>query len=174
MPPGRLDFSYLVHGKPDLVPESNAINLKFNLSHSGRLALIAVTVGAEVGIDIELICDSFGGINIAKRFFSPREVEVLCTIPASRQADAFFNCWTRKEAYIKARGEGLEIPLDSFDVAFVPGEKPALLSVRFDPREVSRWSLYDLQVDENYKAALAVEGKPSRVLFWEWNGSVVL
>lgn len=95
-------------------------------------------------------------------------MEKLLALAPENRVEAFFQCWTRKEAYIKARGEGLSIPLDSFDVAFVPGEKPALLNVRTHPDEVSRWSLYDLRPGHGYKAALVALGDGHDLKYWDW------
>jgi 4'-phosphopantetheinyl transferase len=103
------------------------------------------------------------GESIAERFFSAREVATLRALPAEVQPQAFFNCWTRKEAFIKARGEGLSFPLDRFEVSLDPKEPAALVSVSDDPREASRWSLQALPVEEGYAAALAVEGHAWRL-----------
>ncbi|HVF92188.1 MAG TPA: 4'-phosphopantetheinyl transferase superfamily protein [Blastocatellia bacterium] len=161
-----LRFSYSEYGKPSLISPGTEADLRFNLSHSGHLALAGVTYGRDIGIDIEQVREDFAGGKIAERFFSEREVACLRSMPDDWQAKAFFSCWTRKEAYIKARGEGLSMPLDKFDVAFAPGEAPALLATRIDPREVERWSLHDIGIDEGFAAALAVEGRDLRLDFW--------
>jgi 4'-phosphopantetheinyl transferase len=97
-----------------------------------------------VGIDLEHIRSDLAVAEIAERFFSRREVEMLRTLPTEDQRQAFFRCWTRKEAYIKARGEGLSLPLDQFDVSLAPGEPAAVLGTQRDPSEASRWSLRNL------------------------------
>jgi 4'-phosphopantetheinyl transferase len=107
---------------------------------------------------------------IAERFFSAQENRVFRFLPQREKVKAFFNCWTRKEAYIKARGEGLSLPLDRFDVSLVPGEPATLLSVRGEPQEVSRWHLQALLPASGYVAALAVEGHDWRLLCWQWPG----
>ncbi len=84
------------------------------------------------------------------------------------KVEAFFNCWTRKEAYIKARGQGLSLSLDKFDVSLVPGEAAALLNVKGDPQEAGRWSLWELSPGSNFVAALAIQGHCRRLSYWQW------
>ena len=121
------------------------------------MAAIAVTHGREVGIDIEHIEPERTSIAVAERFFSPGELAALRNLPKADQDIGFFTCWTRKEAYIKARGEGLSIPLYDFDVSLGRDEPAALLASRYDPDDVSRWKLHDLTVAEGYAAAFAVQ-----------------
>lgn len=164
LPPHHLSFSYGPYGKPALAGEgeSRAL-LRFNVSHSHGVALYAVARERDVGVDVEYVRRDMVGESIAERFFSAREVAALRALPAEVQPQAFFNCWTRKEAFIKARGEGLSFPLDRFEVSLDPKEPAALVSVRDDPREASRWSLQALPVEEGYAAALAVEGHAWRL-----------
>ena len=166
--PEQLQFTQQEKGKPEMAAATNSIHLTFNLSHSGELALLAVALHLQLGVDVECIRSDFGGQEIANRFFSRQEVEKLCSLPVGLRNQAFFHCWTRKEAYIKAIGEGLSKPLEDFDVAFAPGEDPALLAVRGDPDEASRWSFYDLQPGEGYAGALAVEGNSHQIKCWSW------
>jgi 4'-phosphopantetheinyl transferase len=154
--PDELRFGYSSYGKPFVVSD-NCGDLRFNLSHSHGLALFAVACGRELGIDVERMRTEVIEQQIAERFFSPCEVAALRALPACRQVEAFFNCWTRKEAYIKARGEGLSLPLDKFDVSLAPSEPAVLLQALFDAREVSRWSMIDLAPGAGFKAALVVE-----------------
>jgi 4'-phosphopantetheinyl transferase len=167
LPAVDLRFSYGPKGKPELSGLEKC-EIQFNLSHSSELALLAVTRGLTVGVDIEWIKADFASDDIARQFFSAPEVETLRSLPEGRRAEAFFSCWTRKEAYIKALGEGLSVPLDSFTVAFAPGIAAALLSVTVDPAEVERWSMYNIVVSEGYKAALVVEGRDHRLKQMEW------
>lgn len=150
-------LSYGEKGKPFLTDPEHA-PLKFNLAHSHGLALYAFSLGREVGIDLEFVKEDLESEEIAQRFFSPREVQVLKTIPANLRRQAFFDCWTRKEAYIKARGEGLSLPLEAFDVAFAPGEPAALLRNDQEPAEVERWTMRSLAAPSGYVAALVAEG----------------
>lgn len=166
--PGLLRFSYNQYGKPALETMADGEALRFNVSHSGGVALYAVTRGREVGLDIEAIREDFAGLEIAERFFSAREVETLRALPAELQTAAFFNCWTRKEAYIKALGEGLSHPLQSFAVSLIPGEAAALLSSDSDPDEPARWSLMELNPGDGYVAAVAVEGIVPALRRWQW------
>jgi 4'-phosphopantetheinyl transferase len=169
--PERLRFRSNDYGKPALDMEEGSESdesFHFNLSHSEEMALLAVGRGRDVGVDIECIRANFDHQQIAERFFSPREAATLCALPPNLQPEAFFNCWTRKEAYIKARGEGLSLALDGFDVSLIPGERAALLSVRDDPKETRRWSLRELPICPGYAAALAVEGHDWRLSCWRW------
>jgi 4'-phosphopantetheinyl transferase len=151
-----LRFSYGEKGKPSLQERDAAIN--FNLAHSRGMAIYAFSRGRELGVDIEFIKEDLEAEKIAKRFFSPCEIQALQAVPAELRTHAFFNCWTRKEAYIKARGEGLSMPLDEFDVSLSPGEPAALLRNYKDTGEVSRWSMQSIAAAEGYVAALVVEG----------------
>jgi 4'-phosphopantetheinyl transferase len=164
--PAQLSFSYSKYGKPALegaIPDL----LSFNLSHAHEVALIAVTRDRRVGVDIEFIRPDFATTQIAERFFSPLEVAVLRALPKDAQSEAFFNCWTRKEAYIKAIGDGMSMPLDQFHVSLAPGSPAALLGNLRDANEVSRWSLQELPTGPGYLAAVAVEGKGWKLRCWE-------
>ena len=168
-----LQFDLGPFGKPSLAPRQNAFDLRFNLSHSHQLALIAITRGREVGVDVEFMRADFANDEVAEHFFSAAEVKQLGQTPAEIKTRSFFNCWTRKEAYIKGRGEGLSHPLDQFDVSFAPDVPAALLDSRLDPTEVSRWFLEDLSPHPAYAAALTVEGHFSRLLLWDFHGSTI-
>lgn len=156
--PNHLRFCYNSNGKPALIPSYGGDTLRFNLSHSYGLALYAVTRDQGIGIDLEYVRTNIPWQEMAEQFFSSRENGMLRSLPVDLQPKAFFNCWTRKEAYIKATGKGLSIPLNQFDVSLVPGEPAALLSTQWDPQEAARWSLQELILGPKYVAALAVEG----------------
>lgn len=111
-----------------------------------------------MGVDIEQVREDFASLEIAEGFFSRREYAALVALAPGERASAFFDCWTRKEAYIKARGEGLSHPLRLFSVSLGPGQPAALLSTENDPQEAARWSLVQLSPGEGYRAALAVRG----------------
>ena len=166
--PGRLRFCYGPYGKPALVEAYGEEVLCFNVSHSRDLALFAVTRSRALGVDIEHVASDLAGQQLAERFFSPREVAALRTLPVHLRQEAFFTCWTRKEAYLKARGEGLMLALEQFDVSLVPGEPAALLNTQEGSQEASRWSLQDLFPGPGYVAALAVEGHEWRLTCWQW------
>ncbi len=164
----KLSFSKNDYGKPELDSHSQKISLQFNISHSHDLALFAFTRTRIVGIDIEYKRDSIEYLQLAEHSFSPFEQKVLLSLPQLLQQDAFYNCWARKEAYIKARGLGLSLPLHLFDVSFQPGEPAALLASREDPLEVQRWSFYQLLPDPAYAAALVVEGRDVQLQLWQF------
>ncbi|MGC2161779.1 MAG: 4'-phosphopantetheinyl transferase superfamily protein [Silvibacterium sp.] len=166
--PEGLSFRYSSHGKPSLAEESDRDGTRFSVSHSQEVALYAVSRGREVGIDLEHIRFDMAVLEIAERFFSRREVATLRALPTDMQQQAFFYYWTRKEAYIKARGEGLSLPLDQFDVSVAPGEPATVLGNQRDPSEASRWSLQELVPAPGYVAALAVEGHGWRLANWQW------
>jgi 4'-phosphopantetheinyl transferase len=169
--PSTLRFGYNPYGKPSLIAEQGGDTLRFNLSHSHGLALIAITKNRNIGIDLESIRTDFPYQQIAESFFSPLENAVLRSLPLHLQHKAFFTCWTRKEAYIKAVGKGLSIPLDRFDVTLAPGEPAALLNFQENPQEVSRWSLIELIPGSDLVATLAVEGDRCQLLCWQWQYS---
>lgn len=152
-----LQLLYGEMGKPFLA-ETGAPPISFNLAHSGGRAIYAFSKDRELGVDLEFVREELAGDDIAKRFFSEREINTLQTVPAELRKQAFFNCWTRKEAYIKARGEGLSMPLDSFDVSLAPEETAALLQNHTDEGEVGRWEMRSIPVAPGFVAALVVEG----------------
>jgi len=169
--PGRLRFVYNSYGKPALATASDEGALCFNLSHSGGLALYAVARGRQVGIDLERIRAVPEIEQIAQRFFSSREYAAFRSLAAGLRQEAFYSCWTRKEAYIKARGQGLSLPLDQFDVSLVPGEPARLLDVRGDSQDGHHWLLRELEPGPGYVAALAVEGHGWKLKCWHFPGS---
>jgi 4'-phosphopantetheinyl transferase len=146
----------LIYGAYDK-PHLPGGELWFNVSHSGPVVLFALTTVDEVGIDVELDDGDFARDRIAERFFSRAEVAVLRSLPADQQARAFLTCWTRKEAFIKARGDGLSLPLDSFDVSLASGQRAALLRTEWSGSEPTQWSVSDLSDrGAGYIAAIAV------------------
>jgi 4'-phosphopantetheinyl transferase len=156
--PGDLRFSYNSFGKPNLAWNCGNPPLRFNLAHSHGMALFAFNRRRELGIDLESIRPDRATEEIAERFFAVAEVAALRSLPLEARVRAFFDCWTRKEAFIKARGMGLSLQLDKFAVTLRPGEDPALLSVADDPDAPRRWSLRNLEPANGYAAALVVEG----------------
>jgi len=170
--PAQLRFRYSPAGKPALAAESGPGSIRFNVSHTRDIALYAVTIGREVGVDIERIRADLGVEDLAARFFSGREIAALGTVPPPYRLEAFFTCWTRKEAYSKARGQGLSFPLDHFTVSLAPGQPPALLEVLDDPAESARWSLWQLVPGPDHVAALAVEGRDCHPKCWQWDAGV--
>jgi 4'-phosphopantetheinyl transferase len=166
-PPKTTDFSYGPHGKPFVASRGSQPGICFNLSHSHGMALIAIGRKRQIGIDVELIRPEFAGEEIAKRYFSTKEVDELSKLPAELRAEGFFLCWTRKEAYVKARGDGLHVPLDSFSVSVSP-DAPATLS----SADESRWHIESfvpsLVSEPHYVASVVAEGKNWRPQYFEW------
>ena len=152
----QLSFAYGIQGKPVLAGDLAGEGLQFNLSHSGNQALYAVALRRAVGIDIEQLRPDRDHEKLARRFFSPGEVAAMESLPPELRIQAFYRCWTRKEAYLKGCGAGLSLPLDSFDVAVLPDAAPALLAQRTAPEEVSRWRMFEIAAPAGYCAALAV------------------
>jgi 4'-phosphopantetheinyl transferase len=167
--PEDIHFAYQSTGKPQLgFPASGSEDLRFNLSHSADAAVYAISLGRDIGVDIESICPDVPWAEVAMTFFAPGEIARLHRLPNHLRAAGFFNCWTRKEAYVKARGEGLSLPLNRFEVSLAPDETPALLSSS-DPDELGRWRLFDISPGEGFAAALVVEGRPGRIRFFTCN-----
>jgi 4'-phosphopantetheinyl transferase len=161
-PPEQIQFTYNTYGKPAL----DGSSLRFNTSHSGNLALFAFARDKNVGVDLERIRPDFASREIASQFFSPEEIAALRALAGESQTRAFFSCWTRKEALIKAHGSGLSLPLHKFVVSL---DAPArLVRTDFDTEAVEQWALHELEVGEGFAAALAVEGKAERVDCWHW------
>lgn len=150
-------FVYSEYGRPILTPETTPVPIEFNVSHSGALALYAFAHNHRIGVDVEKLRWDFSTTEIAERFFSVAERASLRALSPVECHHAFFRCWTRKEAFIKALGEGLSHPLDQFDVSLLPGAPAALLATRPDAAEARRWALWDIEVSEDYVAALAAE-----------------
>ena len=159
-----LEFGYGSHGKPNLIG-NNEEKLEFNLTHSNGLALYAVSLNRPLGIDVEHIGREVAHEQVARRFFSDKEVDALLSLPENKRRDGFFHCWTRKEAFIKAIGMGLSFSLKDFDVT-VKG--PAqLLAVRSDSEEASRWQLKAVRPAEDYVGALSVSGSDWSLERWQ-------
>ena len=161
--PEELRFGRGRYGKPYLTATSGA-DLRFNLSHSRDRMLVAVGLGRELGVDLEYVRCDRDVAGIARHFFSTAEVSALLAFPVRERCAAFYRCWTRKEAYIKACGTGLAMRLDSFDVSLEPGARAALLRSERGHEEPQRWKLVELPVKEGFHATLAVEGDDWRVV----------
>jgi len=153
--PRELRFKYSSREKPSLADVS--ADVRFNVSHSGDQAVVAVASGREIGVDIEQIRSDVECEPLAERFFSPGERKLIRELPEGRRLHAFFRLWTCKEAFLKAHGTGLSRPLSSFEVRLSeePGKR---LRIRGDAGEESRWSLVELESSSGYPAAAAVEG----------------
>lgn len=167
--PSHLRFNYNQYGKPVLAPEFSSYLLNFNLSHSGSMALYAITRNMEIGVDVEYLRSDFTHEEIAECFFSANEVAILRMIPGEKKLEAFYTCWTRKEAYSKAHGKGLSLPLDSFDISFAPWEASISLITKDESQESAHWTLLDLKPGLGYLGALAVKGIGCKLRCWDWS-----
>jgi 4'-phosphopantetheinyl transferase len=162
-PPASFQFAAAKFGKLSLPAHPQ---FRFNVSHSHGLALYAVSLDRELGIDVEKIRPEFTGEDIAARYFSAAEQTELKNVSNEERAQAFFLCWTRKEAYIKARGEGLQIALDSFDVSLTPGRAPTLRSV-----DEHQWRMESFPPAAGFAAAIMGEGDFQIAGFYEAGGA---
>lgn len=171
--PVHLQFHYGPHGKPSLDEWAASLlgNLQFNLAHSGEIGLYALVWDYAIGVDVEHIRFIPDLDQIIERFFSRPERTTLRILPPEQRHETFFNGWTRKEAYLKALGDGLARPLDEFSVSLLPNEPARLLDVANDPLEAGRWFMHSLTPHAGYVGAVvarAVEGQPWRVKCQEW------
>jgi 4'-phosphopantetheinyl transferase len=165
--PSRIEFSYSDKEKPSLSPKFSESGITFNISHSGGIGLLGFARRREIGVDVEEIRHNSDLEAIARRFFSAREQEELAAIPKDAKADAFFRCWTRKEAYIKATGDGLSLPLSQFDVSLNPDDNDALAATRPDPGEAEKWLLRGVPAGVGYAAAICVRGRNWELKLWQ-------
>lgn len=166
VPPGSVAIQKGPHDKPYVPANSGNPPLHFNLSHSHGLALYAFALHGQVGVDLEKLRLEFATKEVAEQFFSLMEQQELLRLPPEDRVQGFFNCWTRKEAYVKATGKGLQIPLDSLDVSLTPGRPPTLRVADSD-----LWTLFSFCPAQEYTAAAIVEGRGWKIQFYEWNGS---
>lgn len=168
MAPGGIRFEYSPHEKPQLAASHvTQTPLHFNFAHSEALALLAVTGIGPVGVDLERVRPDCPAEQIARHFFSDSEIARLGSLPSSERVTAFFRCWARKEAFIKAKGLGLSLPLDQFDVTLAPGEPASLTRTAWDPGEAAQWSMRALDAGPGFAAALAVRGHGFGVEYWQ-------
>ena len=166
--PERIAIRYGAHGKPELATPFDRSGLQFNTSHTDGVALGAVTRVRRVGVDIERLRSLDDLDALTERVFAPAERQALRGLPPSQRLEGFFNCWTRKEAYVKAIGAGLGELLTGFSVSLVPGAPARLVHVDGDPEAPDRWSLAALEPAPGCVAAIAVEGRPARLECYTW------
>ncbi len=169
--PAEVKFVYNSYGKPLLKNQVQSPPLNFNLSHSGGKVLYAFSRGIPLGIDLEKMKPDIDFAAIAPRFFSPGEVSSLFSLEKSDRVEAFYACWTRKEAFIKAMEMGLSLELDKFDVSLRPGEPAQLLSIKFQNQNTQNWSLYDLKVFPGFKDCLAVRARDIAISYYSWGSN---
>lgn len=166
-PPESLVFEYDEYSKPRLGGLDGGPPVHFNLTHSGDLALLAVTSVAPVGIDVELE-KPFPDIEaVVERFFSAAERSAFSTLSGDEERlTAFYRCWTRKEAYLKALGCGISKPTTTFDVTFLEGADPKVVAINGDHKAAADWSLFDLPVVSGYTGSLAIRSRAAVRLVW--------
>lgn len=157
VPPAQIEFQVGAHGKPELAGWLNAAGWNFNCTHSGNYALIAVARNRSVGVDLEQHSELSDLPNLVHTCLSPAERAVFFRLSAREQPEAFFRCWTRKEAFLKALGWGLAFPPPQCTVAFAPGAPPAVLAVRDAPELAANWGMQTLAVAPGYSAALVTQ-----------------
>jgi 4'-phosphopantetheinyl transferase len=160
----RVALTFGPEGKPSLSPAHNS-RIRFNVSHSHGLGLFAFANNHEIGADIEYVKNDFRGLEIASHFFSQQELAALAKLPPSAIDQAFFGCWTKKEAYVKAHGQGLSIPLGSFTVDFTEGTQV------LQDETGARWSCYALEAAPGFAGAVVAEGENWSVKCLDWSGS---
>jgi len=165
--PAEIRFSYTAYGQPLLSVRDQRNRLRFSLSHTSDHALFAVSRNRDIGIDIEYLHYLFEYEQIAGSLFAAEEYALLCALPLAQRAKAFFRLWACKEAYIKACGLGLSLPLNTFAVALAPDESARLLYVH-KQGGAAHSSLRELQIDEQHAAALAVEGSDWQLRCWQY------
>jgi 4'-phosphopantetheinyl transferase len=170
--PAEIGFTYSSTNKPSLVNRSAVGELEFNLSHSHECVLYALTRRRMIGVDVEWLRPIPNADGIVARYFSVTEIESFQRLSPAQRDEGFFNGWTRKEAYVKALGQGIGHPLDQFSVSLIPGEPARLYAVQNDPGEVERWSIQAFQPFPGYVAALIVEGQDWTCHSWEWRANL--
>ena len=168
IPPQELVFDFGPRGKPSLIRDQNHDSLQFSLSHSRGTLLVAVARGREVGVDVETIRPERPHLALAWRFFSSKEAEGLATLPAQVRPFAFASAWTRKEAYLKATGEGISLrALRKTEVTFAPGEPARLLSTPNGRADAARWALAPLYPGQGTTGALCSTGPVRSVVLFD-------
>jgi 4'-phosphopantetheinyl transferase len=163
--PQQVAFGTTAKGKPFLVQPAG---LRFNLAHSHELALVAITSVGEIGVDVEHLRPLEDIDRLARQCFARQEYEQFNALSFPQNQQAFFNCWTRKEAYIKALGDGLSYPLDQFVVSLLPAEPARLVMVSEGPAEAQQWTLQAIELGEEYAAAFALRARNVVVQYWDW------
>lgn len=155
--PDRIELVYGAHGKPALSPRLAGSGLRFNVSHSDGVAVYAFALKREVGVDVEAIRELSAADTIAARYFSSSENEAYRSLDRKNRATGFFNCWTRKEAFIKAIGDGLKFPLNRFDVSLKPGEPARILRIEDVPGEDCGWTLCAFEPEAGFAGAVVAQ-----------------
>jgi len=162
--PGDLEFEIGPRGKPRLAPTFNKDSLEFNLSHSSEVALIAMNREREIGVDVEQVKKEFAFAEVAERYFTTREVSAIRALPEDLQRRAFYQCWTSKEAFLKAKGVGLSGELDEVEILFGGEGRVQVKST------LPGWYLSELNPCDGYVGAVALEGYECDIRCYQWPG----
>ncbi|WJJ95640.1 4'-phosphopantetheinyl transferase family protein [Algibacter luteus] len=163
--PQEIEFKYGDFGKPAFNFETP---LKFNVSHSGNIAVLGFCLHSDIGVDIEVMKANFDVFDIASNYFSSSEIEALKILPTEEHTKGFYRCWTRKESFIKAKAKGLSFPLDSFSVSIDSDIKAELLETKWDNNEKEFWKLFSFSPQENYIGAVSVKGQIQKVNYFNF------
>ena len=166
--PGEIEFAYNALGKPSLAGMGAQPALNFSVSHSGAQALLGFARGRRIGVDLECVSPEPDVLELAERYFSSNEFETLRSLTAEMQHEAFYCGWTRKEAYLKARGEGIFFGLERVEVSLVPGKRAKIKKVSDDPNASENWILEHLLPAPNYIGAVAAEGHDLTFRYFRW------
>jgi 4'-phosphopantetheinyl transferase len=168
--PAQPRFAHLKNGKPELAAEFASAGIHFNLAHTGDLALVAVTRIGPIGADVECVRPVKDVDDLVARFFSKREHELFQKIPLEQKSAAFFNLWTRKEALLKATGEGITRSLSLVEVSFLPGEPARLLAISGDAKAAEQWALRELAPAQDFVGAVAMQPGDRDIVVkcWKW------
>ncbi len=163
-----IEFKYGTYGKPDY---NFPADIKFNVSHSGKLIALGFVKDSEIGIDVEKVKTDFDVLNLAENFFSRTEIRMLHDVQQDDVHNAFYRCWTRKESFIKAKGSGLSFPLASFTVS-LNDKEAKLLKTEWSPSEKEEWKLFSFVPTPGYVGALSIEANIQKVVYRSWNGII--
>ena len=171
--PSTIEFRHGAYGKPEVQPAGTSTPLFFNASHSGEIAVCAITSACPIGVDVEHTLEISNIQNIARRFFLPRETQTLMALPAESRLLAFYACWTRKEAFLKATGEGIAESLTKVEVTLAPEDKPGVVSLAGDPRAREHWQLHPFAPAPGYLGCIAYRNAVLAISQWRVANSIV-
>jgi 4'-phosphopantetheinyl transferase len=166
--PEKIDFRLGSQGKPALGAPWSSSGIHFNVSNSHDMALCAIALQCELGVDIEHVREGRDHEGLAARFFAPQEIDALRALSADRRTAAFFNCWTRKEAVLKAVGIGIAFPLDRLVVTLAPSDPARVVAFDGTPAAAADWWLEHLEPAPGYVGALAAEGDDRLLFRWTY------
>ena len=167
--PSSVSFKHDHCGKPCVSPEINSMRLSFNMSHSGNFAVYGIKIDSLIGVDIEYMRPDVDIDSISEYAFTSAEREELGSLCTEERICGFYNCWTRKEALVKAIGRGISISLTDFDVTLSPGVLPRLLRVAGNIDSPENWRIFDINVKDSYAGAVAVIDPGNELKCFQWN-----